>query len=147
MTWAMIVPVVIMLLITDLTFVWHLGIYVLSSMIESKRYTLFRTITLGSVDMQNFRTKYMNEDDFKDNSDDDGMAGDTLNMNLKMTAVVPANKLDDEDPSEAEGDSSVVHPEQVKAKVGKTKREKKEDEMSKLRKAIGLLDKGPKNEP
>ena len=83
----MIIPVVLMITITDFTFLYQARIYVLSTLIEGNRVNLFKFLTCGTVDVATFRDKYMSDSVFTASGDDEKDQGNMLNMRLKNTVI------------------------------------------------------------
>lgn len=142
----MIIPVVLMITITDFTFLYQARIYVLSTLIEGKRINLFKFLTCGTVDVATFRDKFMSDSVFTVSGDDNQDHGNMLNMRLKNTVIAKddnSDGLDSQD--EGERNDSIAKPEDVKPIVGRLRKEKVKDQLNDLAKEMGLLNKKPEN--
>ena len=146
----MIIPVVLMITITDFTFLYQARIYVLSTLIEGNRVNLFKFLTCGTVDVATFRDKYMSDSVFTASGDDEKDQGNMLNMRLKNTVIAKDDNSDGGKDSQGEGEGerndSIAKPEDVKPIVGKTRKEKVKDQLNDLAKEMGLLNKKPENQ-
>jgi len=83
----MIIPVVLMITITDFTFLYQARIYILSTLIEGNRINLFKFLTCGAVDVATFRDTYMSDLVFTGGDGDEKDQGNMLNMRLKNTVI------------------------------------------------------------
>ena len=104
---AMLVPVLLFYTVIDLYFLQQACIYILCSIVQSRRLGLFSRLTCNMIRVADFRQKYMLEENEKDEVGD-GMQDEGPDLTLKKSAV-----KDEKDPLHDE----IVDPNQVKPEI------------------------------